>query len=144
LFHIHLALGISYYKYFPTKNLVVETGKIDEFQTQFWRKFYLNGLGEFFYRNNFDPSEVLHFSSNSQKSYQKIDFETTEKYLVPIGGGKDSIVSLEILKQLNKKIDLVTFGVNDNVLYTNTAEISGNKRLFVKRIFQDYSYLIQE
>jgi hypothetical protein len=37
------------------------------------------------------------------------------------------------LKKLNKKIDLVTFAVNDNILYENTSEISGCKRLFIKR-----------
>lgn len=144
LFHIHLALWISYYKYFPTKDLVIQTGKIDDFQEKFWKKFYMNGLWEFFYRNNFDPSNVLHFRSDTEKKFEKIDFITPEKYLVPIGWGKDSIVSIEILKQLEKKIDLVSFWVNDNVLYTNTRDISGNNRLFVKRIFNDYSYLTQQ
>gem|GEM_PF-5307966 len=34
---------------------------------------------------------------------------------------------------MGQKIDLVTFGVNDNILYENTAQNAGLKRLFIKR-----------
>jgi len=40
LFHLSLALGISYYKLFPTKNLVVETGQLNTDQQAFWKTFY--------------------------------------------------------------------------------------------------------
>ena len=43
-FHLHLALGISYYKLCPTKDLVVKSGILDEKQINFWKKFYKNGL----------------------------------------------------------------------------------------------------
>jgi hypothetical protein len=33
-------------------------------------------------------------------------------------------VSIELLKKFGKNIDLVTFAVNDNILYENTAQIS--------------------
>ncbi len=141
LFHLHLALGMSYYKFFPTKKLQVQTWFLDEFQKTFWKKFYINGLGEFFYRNNFDPTNILDFESTQEKVYPKKDFFVNETYLVPIWWGKDSIVSLELLKQMQAKCDLVTFWVDDNILYKNTQEISGNKRLFLKRFFQNYSHL---
>ena len=44
LFHLHIALGISYYKLYPTKDLVVKSGILDEKQIIFWEKFYKNGL----------------------------------------------------------------------------------------------------
>ncbi len=133
LFHIHIALWISYYKSFLSKNLVLKTGKINQSQINFWKKFYLHGLGEFFYKNKINPEGLLNFSSISEKQYQKLDFTVNEKYLVPVGGWKDSIVSIELLKQMWQTIDLVTFAQNDNILYENTAQNANLKRLFIQR-----------
>jgi len=59
LFHTSIALGISYYKLFPTKNLIVESGYLSETQINFWKKFYKNGLWEFLYQNKIDPNDLL-------------------------------------------------------------------------------------
>lgn len=133
LFHLHIALGISYYKFYPTCDLVVLSWKLNETQIKFWEKFYLQWLGEFFYTNWLDPREFVNFVNNSDIIRRKIDFLTSEKYLVPVWWWKDSIVSIELLKEKNKKIGLVTFAVNDNILYENTAHIAGLDRLFIKR-----------
>ncbi len=55
LFHLSLALGISYYKLYPTKKLVIETGSLDDDQQRFRKTFYTQGLGEFFYTNKLSP-----------------------------------------------------------------------------------------
>lgn len=134
LFHIHLALWISYYKFYLSENLIVESWFLDDYQISFWKKFYLNWLWEFFFRNNIDIANLLNFENiSNSKKYEKIDFTASEKYLLAVWWWKDSIVSIEILKNLWKKIDLVTFAQNDNILYENTAEISWFKRLFIKR-----------
>ena len=83
LFHSHLALGMSYYKLFPTKKLVILSGEIDNYQTNFWKKFYLNGLGEFFIRNNIDPTELLQFSSESCVVYKKQKLSISDRALLP-------------------------------------------------------------
>lgn len=133
LFHIHIALWISYYKFYLSKNLVFKTWKLDEFGINFWKKFYINWLGEFFYKNNINPNWLLNFVFESDKEFQKIDFEVSEKYLVPVWWWKDSIVSIELLKHFQKEIDLVTFAQNDNVLYENTTKNAEVKRLFLQR-----------
>lgn len=63
LFHLSLALGISYYKLSPTRELRIRSGVLDEKQIRFWHTFYLHGLGEFFYRNQIDPRGLLDFRS---------------------------------------------------------------------------------
>jgi len=137
LFHIHIALWISYYKFFPTKSLVLKTWKLDDFQKKFWKKFYLNWLGEFFYRNKINPNWLLEFEYiNLGVKKEILDLknrQTSEKYLVLVGWWKDSIVSIELLKKMWKEIDLVTFAVNDNILYENTAINAWLKRLFIAR-----------
>ncbi len=143
LLHIHIALWISYYKFYPTKNLILKTWNLETEWLNFWKKFYLNGLGEFFYRNNIDPNWLLNFECQSDIIFEKINFNTSEKYLVPIGWWKDSIVSIELLKKMWKNIDGVTFAVNDNILYENTAIHARIKRLFIKRYINDYKNLIE-
>jgi len=137
LFGIHIALGISYYKFFPTKNLVVRSGKIDTFQQHFWETFYRNGLGEFLFENSINPTELFRFSSESNKNHTKIPFLSQEKYLVPIGWGKDSIVTIELLRRKNIDFDLFTFSTKDHILYEHTQKISEKNRLFIRRTLSE-------
>jgi len=133
LFHIHIVLGISYYKLYPTKELVVESGYLDDYQIKFWKNFYINWLWEFLYTNKISPIGLFNFINNSEKKYFKKDFEIGNKALVPVWWWKDSIVSIELLKKIWFNIDLYTFWVKDNILYWNTQEVSWNNRLFIKR-----------
>jgi len=131
LSHIHIALWISYYKFYPTEKLIVKTINLSKKSKDFWHKFYLNWLGEFFYTNKIDPTNLLKFSFEWNKK-EKIDFKLSNKMLVPVWWGKDSIVSIELLKEMWQDFDLYTFW-KDNVLYENTTKISGKKRLITKR-----------
>ena len=82
-------------------------------QTAFWRKLYWNGLGEFFYTNGIAESQeaFLQVESGKRKVESKGIFEIRNSkseiqnsYLVPIGGGKDSVVTLELLRRAGKTI----------------------------------------
>jgi hypothetical protein len=44
LFHMSLAIGISYYKLYPTHDLIVEHGSLNEEQKIFRKTFYTHGL----------------------------------------------------------------------------------------------------
>jgi hypothetical protein len=41
LSHLSIALGISYYKAFPTEKIIIDSFKIDDFQKKFWNDFYV-------------------------------------------------------------------------------------------------------
>jgi hypothetical protein len=55
--------GVSYYKAFVPKRIVVEAPPLGESQLAFFRDLYLNGLGEFAVRNGLDLSDRVHFTS---------------------------------------------------------------------------------
>lgn len=61
LSHLHIALGVSYYKLYPTAEIVVETIALSDAMKDFWHDFYIKGLGEFFYRNQINPSGLAQF-----------------------------------------------------------------------------------
>jgi hypothetical protein len=132
LWHISIALGISYYKLSPTIDIVVESGMLDPDMTIFWNKFYTLGLGEFYYRNDIDPRGLAIFSSDSELTYQSHHITISERAIVPVGGGKDSIVTIERIRASRVPVDLFTFG-KDNPIYADTARLSGQDRLIVKR-----------
>lgn len=132
LFHLSLAIGISYYKLYPTQNLVIETGALNEDQQQFWKTFYTQGLGEFFYTNKLSPKGLINFVNWSPLTPQ-IPFSTHSKIpMIAIGGGKDSLVSIECVKKLNMPFYTSTFG-KDYYLHKVVGDAIGVPRLLMKR-----------
>lgn len=136
LFHLHIALGISYYKSFPTSELIIESGFLDDFQLLFWKNFYINGLGEFLYTNNISPEWLFNFINKSDKTYLKKDFIVSKKALVAIWWWKDSIVSIELLKNAWINFDLCVFWKND-FIKNNTAEVLNKNILLIQRELSD-------
>jgi len=134
LAHLHIALGVSYYKLYPTKEIVVNTLQLTENQKNFWNTFYLKWLWEFFYRNQLDPRGLAQFKSaeNAKNQNNNINFEA-DKLLVLFWWGKDSLVSVELLKKQGKKFDLFSFW-KDFPLHAVAQEPTGAKRLIIKRM----------
>ncbi len=99
VFHIGLVEMISYYKATLSKNIIIECGTLSEEQIEFFKKLIFNGLSELMYRNNISLSkdELFDMKFTSDIIYSYEDNNEYSGYLIPIGGGKDSIVTLENL-----------------------------------------------
>ncbi|MBK7027717.1 MAG: hypothetical protein IPH45_00165 [Bacteroidales bacterium] len=100
LFHIGMIELISYWKAACPKHVIIKTGILSEPQVQFWKKIYFMGLGEFFYTNAIQTNlqEFMTIES-AGPVYEPVRLQLNEQVIVPIGGGKDSVVTLEILKK---------------------------------------------
>lgn len=100
LFALHLIGGISYYKTCCPREIVVRSGTLTETQARFWDEVYENGLGEFFFQNNIDFRSLVRFPATAKEPPPELHFTpNTDRVLVPIGGGKDSTVTLELLRR---------------------------------------------
>lgn len=132
IFSLSLAIWISYYKAYPTKDLIVESWFLETEDILFWKKFYKSGLWEFLFRNNLNPDNYFNFVVTSNKKYEKKDFHLSEKSLLPIGGWKDSIVSLKILEKLGKEYTPIVFWKIDPIK-ENCLKIIGKDYILVKR-----------
>jgi len=133
LFHLSLAVWISYYKLYPTKDLVVETGMLDDHQQKFWKNFYTQGLGEFFYTNNLSPHGLMNFVNGTQKTPQTLFSSDSTTPMVAIGWGKDSLVSIEAIKKLHIPFYTSTFG-KDYYLHNVVSDTIWAPRLVMNRI----------
>ncbi len=135
LFHLSLALAISYYKIFPTKKIVIERWYLDEADIAFWKDFYISWLWEFLYKNNISPIDLFEFEIEEniwKTETQAMSFSLDEEYLLPIGGWKDSIVSSLSFDALWKPYSNFVFWKMDTIK-EKCIEQNGHETIFVKR-----------
>lgn len=132
-FNIGLVELISYWKCACPKNVFIDCGYIDNFQIKWFKKNYYNGLGEFFYINNIDVSidEFMEITCRSDKNFEFNKNYTPSGNLIPIGGGKDSVVTLETLKKSEFNNEAIIINPKDPSV--KCAEVSGNNYYTVKR-----------
>ena len=152
---LHLAAGISYYKAFCPPQIIIETKELSPAEADFFYKFYLLGLGEFSVENNIDLREVINFPATAKGAPSPSLLSLPKMTVVPIGGGKDSLVSLEILRAgqqafkpiainagppildviakadcaepilISRKIDPALFALNEQGAYNGHVPITG-------------------
>ena len=153
---LHIILGISYYKLYcpPTVAFAKESVTLSKKETAFWNTVYKKGLGEFFFRNALDPAIAPKFPYAKDIQTTNYKLQTTlptgrqanSRCLVGIGGGKDSIVSLELLK--SQDFDVTGFLVKTNDtsnIPNNIAKKAGINMITIKRdldekIYQKHQY----
>jgi len=108
---VFLLAGVSYYK--TAAPPVIDFGEtaLTEAELAFLREFYLQGLGEFAYRNNLDltPLRLEARRASAPASALAPAAGGQRRALVPFGGGIDSIVTVE---QVRPRADAALFVVS--------------------------------
>ncbi len=134
IFHLGMIEILSYWKATCSPIIRIKAGSLNKQQIGWWMDLIIKGMGQFFYENEIDfqkpnfleiISQGKEFKSKEARS-QKPD---ADKVLIPIGGGKDSIVSLEILAKSNKKI--YYFALNPNSAILEAINKTGSKNVII-------------
>lgn len=107
---LHLALGLSYWKMYCPPKLVIRPGIWSEAQLAFWQTIYTQGLGEFYYRNQIDFRDLVHFSAEQMGEIESVSYPRRSACLVPIGGGKDSATTAQMLREQGITFEAFTMG----------------------------------
>jgi hypothetical protein len=142
---LHLVAGISYYKAAVPPQIKLETGEIDAATAEFLETLYLHGLGEFAHKNRLDlrggmgfkplsplnSRHLLHSHAERGNEVLHSHAERGNEVVVPIGGGKDSLVTLEILRAANLPIKLISVGKPSAI--GATAALSGLPHIVIQR-----------
>ncbi len=95
---LHLALGIGYYKLYAPKRFEYNY-ELSKDQADFFNHLYRKGLGEFCFRNKLKFKDLAVFKASLKTSRPVFDLSPADSCLVGVGGGKDSIVAIELLKR---------------------------------------------
>ena len=124
LFNIGMIELISYWKLACPKKVYITPFKLSEEQIKWWKKLYFNGLGEFFYLNGIKENvdDFMEIICESDISLNKINIPLSDATLVPVGGGKDSVVTLELLKN---KLPVIPLIINPRGATNECVKVAG-------------------
>jgi UDP-N-acetyl-alpha-D-muramoyl-L-alanyl-L-glutamate epimerase len=107
---IFLVSGVSYYKAFVPRELYCEAFPIEPPTAAFLTRFYELGLAEFAYQNRLSLKGHLRFRSAAVAAPAPLAVELPRRSCVPVGGGKDSIVTIEWLRAMGEPLLLFALG----------------------------------
>lgn len=99
---LHIALGVSYYKTF-LPGVINHPYAMDAAEADFWNTVWENGLGEFLYVNKLSRGALARFNAQDGIPLEPAADNTSagEGAVLGIGGGKDSAIAGELLKELD-------------------------------------------
>ena len=120
---LHLITGVSYYKAAVPNEIRIEGYAIDAATAVLMEQVYVHGLGEFAYRNGLSLHGRVRFPVAAQAPAPAAAAGLREHALVAIGGGKDSLVSIEALRAAG--VEQVVTWIGGSQLIRTCAERTG-------------------
>ena len=128
---LHLVAGVSYYKAAVPARIRIDSYAIDADTAALLELVYLNGLGEFAYRNGLDLHGRIAFPHGEPPGGPAPALGLRNHALVAIGGGKDSLVSIEALRALG--VEQTVSWIGGSQLIRACAERTGLPTLNIGR-----------
>jgi len=145
VFNIGLVESLSYWKATASPEIIIKAGGLNSQQIEWWHKLLIGGMGEYFYLNKIeftakkfveivaDKHEITKAAATMLKNTISLN---KNAYLIPVGGGKDSIVSLELLKLhrlQNPDLKLLATTINPTQASLDVINQSGLNSVIVTR-----------
>ncbi|HEY4946606.1 MAG TPA: hypothetical protein VII19_01830 [Acidimicrobiales bacterium] len=131
LLHLHIAAGTSYYKAAAPPVILLEHEGLTAAELEFHRSLYDHGLREFAVANGLPVPRAVEIEQRSTavEPPRPTDPRRPGGLLVPIGGGKDSMVLIEAVRDLAPRL----FAVNPHPLVLELARQTGLELIVVRR-----------
>jgi len=128
---LHLIAGVSYYKAVVPPRIEIESYAINADCAALLTEIYENGLGEFAYRNGLSLRGKISFPHEAAAQEPAPAIGLRHHALVAIGGGKDSLVSIEALRKAGVQQTVTWIG--SSPLIKACAERTGLPTLNISR-----------
>lgn len=126
VFNLGMVELISYWKCACPENIIIKCGNLKEEQVEWFKKLYYLGLGEFRYINNIKISkqEMLNIKCENKEEFSiNKNLDKLKGVIIPIGGGKDSTVTLELLDKRKEDNYCLMIGGKEPAI--KSAKIAG-------------------
>lgn len=130
-FLLSLVTGVSYYKAAIPERAIIESGPFTHDERRFLQTVFEKGLGEFAYVNKVDVRGIPNFEGQFIDERETPEVELQHRSLVPVGGGKDSCVSIELLRESGEEVTLAS--VNKPRAIMDVIKASGLPSLHIER-----------
>ena len=106
---LHLIAGISYYKSGLCPRLGFDEGRPDTQLADFLSSLYVQGLAEFAYVNKLELAGKIRFEGEGIPSGPH-SLILPDRALVAMGGGKDSLVGLDLMREAGFEVQPICVG----------------------------------
>jgi hypothetical protein len=126
---LYVAISTSYYKIAAPPKIVLDPLRLAEKALPWVTALFREGLGEFAYQNDLPHVLDLDLVPGSFATEPEVLDNSDRPPLVPVGGGKDSIVTVEALKSRSP----VLFAVNPNAIITSVMQVPDLRVLTTRR-----------
>ena len=107
---LHLIAGVSYYKAGLASEIQFQGSPPQPALADFLTQLYVQGLAEFAYLNKVDVASRFRFQDTDQREASARNLVLPDRALVAMGGGKDSLVGLDLLRQAGMQVMPVCVG----------------------------------
>lgn len=98
LFLSFILVGTSYYKLFPSSEVELLTGALDDWQVDFFNRVYQEGMSQFAYENKLTRDDLAHFAATSDDECRPVPY--AGKGIISLqSGGKDSLLTATLLRR---------------------------------------------
>jgi hypothetical protein len=128
---IFLFSGVSYYKAFAPPQLRCAAFPLDRPTNELVERFYRLGLAEFAFRNAITLDDRCRVVAALAPSRSPLALELPRRTCVPVGGGKDSVVTVECLKRAGEPT--VLFALGEATPIRATIAAAGLPAIHVRR-----------
>ena len=128
---LHLIAGVSYYKTCFAPEISVEADPPAPVVAAFLHQLYTRGLAECRFVNDLRGREIPPFPSMAGAAPEAGPAGLDDRPLVPIGGGKDSIVTLEAVRGTGR--EPLLFSVGNAPAVVRTVQVAGLPHVSVTR-----------
>ncbi len=125
IFSIGMVELSSYWKITCSPLVEIHAAQLDEQQLAWWKKQYFLGLQEFFYTNGIKAEEAdfMHIKTLGNCFAKTAGKRDLSGCMIPVGGGKDSAVTIELCKQLDMR--LCAYIINSRKATQDSVDIGG-------------------
>ena len=129
--------GVSYYKAAAPPRLELPFADLSDQLAADLRSLYQNGLAEFAFENELDLSDRCTFEAAGTEPFpapapvEKGELKLARRTAVPIGGGKDSCVTIEALRAKGEEMLLISVGAPPAIVAV--AEAAKLPHLVIRR-----------
>lgn len=132
LFMAFVLIGTSYYKTFPSADIQILQGGIDDWQQTFFNSVYQEGLSQYAFENNLSRTGLAHFNTRDAINHSAVDYSATDQTpLVLQSGGKDSLLLSTLLAKKHVAYD--PWFVQSAESHPGILDTLGNKLITVRR-----------
>jgi UDP-N-acetyl-alpha-D-muramoyl-L-alanyl-L-glutamate epimerase len=134
VFHLGLIEAFSYWKATVSPTIEVLAGPMSSHQVEWWKDLLINGMGEFFYRNDIDftGEDFVKITPTASTALPAFSPPLPQRSLLTIGGGRDSALAAGLLRDSGHRFSCMMLNPSSAALKI-AARVTASDPVVIRR-----------